>query len=140
VARQETVALPEPPVMTEGVTAPQVRPSGTNSVRVTFPAEPFSASMVTVEFAKMPALTGAGEVALIEKSVTVKIAVASRDAFPGEPAPAIVTVKVPATVEEHDSLEEAVAFLASVTGEGLKTLHERPAGTVSVSVIDPAKF
>jgi hypothetical protein len=139
VARHETVALPEPPML-GGVTAPHVRPVGTISARVTFPAKPFSAPIVTVEFAKTPALTGPGDVALIVKSVTVKIAVARRDAFPGEPLPEIVTVKVPATVEEHDNLEEAVAFLASVTGEGLKTLHERPVGTVSVSAIDPAKF
>jgi hypothetical protein len=96
--------------------------------------------MVTFEFVKMPALTGAGEVALIVKSVKAKIIVARREAFPGEPVPPIVTVKVPAIVEEQDSLEEAVAFLTSVTGEGLKTLHERPVGIVSVSAIDPAKF
>ena len=141
VARQETVALPDPLAMIEGATAPQVRPSGTMSVSVTFPVKPFSALMVAVEFPKMPALTGAGEVALIVKSVKLKMAVASRDAFPGEPVPPIVIVKVPAIVEVHDSFEEAVAFLASVTGETVKTRQERPLGIVLfVSAIDPAKF
>jgi len=51
-----------------------------------------------------------------------------------------VTTNVPATVEEHDSVEVAVPFEVSETDETLKTPHERPVGTVSVSAIDPAKF
>jgi hypothetical protein len=43
-------------------------------------------------------------------------------------------------LEEQDRIEPAVPFLASVTGETLKTPHERPAGTVPVSATDPAKF
>ena len=54
--------------------------------------------------------------------------------------PIIVTVKVPATVEEQDRVEAAVPFFVSVTGEALKTRQERPVGTLSASVIDPAKF
>jgi len=43
---------------------------------VTVPVKPFSALMVTVEVAEMPALAAAGEVAVIAKSVNVKVAVA----------------------------------------------------------------
>jgi len=47
---------------------------------------------------------------------------------------------VPATVEEHDSVDVAVPFEVSETGEPLKPPHERPVGIVAVSAIDPAKF
>ena len=123
-----------------GVIAPQDRPEGTVSLRVVVPLKPFRAPMVMVEFAEMPALTGAGEEALTVKSVKVKMAVAVRDEFPGEPLPPIVTVKVPATVEEQDKADAAVPFLASVTGETLKTRQERPGSIVFVSAMDPAKF
>jgi hypothetical protein len=76
VARQETVALPEPLVILAGIAAPQVRPGGTELVRLTVPAKPFRALMVIVEFAETPTLTGAGGVALIVKSVKLKTAVA----------------------------------------------------------------
>jgi hypothetical protein len=75
VELHETVAVPEF-VTLVGVIAPQVRLAGTVSVRLTVPVKPFSASTVIVEVAETPALTAAGEVAVIEKSVTVKVAVA----------------------------------------------------------------
>lgn len=48
--------------------APQVRPAGTVSVRVTTPVKPFNAPMVIVEEADAPASTAAGEVAAMVKS------------------------------------------------------------------------
>ncbi len=75
VALQDTVAVPEP-VIVPGVMAPQVRPAGTVSVRVTTPANPFTAVIVIVEEADWPALTAAGEEAAIVKSTKLKVAVA----------------------------------------------------------------
>ncbi len=71
----ETVAVPEP-VTVPGVIAPQVNPAGTVSVRVTTPANPLTAVTVMVETADWPALTAAGEVAAIVKSLKLKVAVA----------------------------------------------------------------
>ncbi len=59
-----------------GVIAPQVRPTGTTSVKATVPAKPFTAVTVMVEVAEEPVLTAAGEVAAMVKSVKVKVAVA----------------------------------------------------------------
>ncbi len=62
-----------------GVIAPQARPAGTVLVRATVPANPFRAPTVIVEVAEEPALTAAGEVAVIVKSgaaAKVKVAVA----------------------------------------------------------------
>jgi len=50
VALQDTVAVPEL-VTLPGVIAPQVRPAGTVSVRVTTPVNPFTAVTVIVEVA-----------------------------------------------------------------------------------------
>ena len=69
-----TVAVPEL-VTLVGVIAPQVRFAGTVSVRDTVPVKPLTAAIVIVEVAETPALTAAGEVALIVKSVTVNVAV-----------------------------------------------------------------
>ncbi len=74
VELQDTVAVPEF-VMLVGVIAPQVRFAGTVSVRATVPVKPLTAVIVIVEVAETPALTAAGEVAAIVKSVTVKVAV-----------------------------------------------------------------
>ena len=71
---QDTVAVPEPTTLV-GVIAPQVRLAGTVSVRLTVPANPLTAVTVIVEVAETPALTAAGDVAAIVKSVTVKVAV-----------------------------------------------------------------
>jgi hypothetical protein len=93
VALQETVAVPEPPLMLFGVIAPQVSPDGTVSVRETVPVKPFNGAIVIVETTGEPALTLAGDVALIVKSggaPNVKVAVAEwdREAV----VPVIVTV------------------------------------------------
>ena len=74
VELQDTVAVPEF-VTLVGVIAPQVRFAGTVSVRATVPVKPLTAVIVIVEVAETPALTAAGEVAAIVKSVTVKVAV-----------------------------------------------------------------
>jgi hypothetical protein len=71
---QVSVAVPEF-VMVLGVIAPQVRPAGTVSVRLTVPAKPFTAVTVIVEVSEPPTGTEAGEVAAIVKSVTVNVAV-----------------------------------------------------------------
>jgi hypothetical protein len=60
--------------MLGGVIAPQVRPEGTVSVNETDPVNPLRAVMVIVEVAEVPAWTAAGEVAEMEKSLTVKVA------------------------------------------------------------------
>jgi hypothetical protein len=75
VDEHETVAVPEP-VTLVGVMAPQVRPAGGVSVRLTTPAKPFSAVIVTVEVADWPAFTAAGELAAIVKSTKLNVAVA----------------------------------------------------------------
>lgn len=60
VELHETVAVPEP-VTVPGVIAPQLKPEGTVSVRVTTPANPLTKLIVTVETADCPALTAAGD-------------------------------------------------------------------------------
>ena len=77
-------------VTLEGVIAPQVKLAGTVSVKVTVPVKPLSAAIVIVEVADTPALTAAGEVAEIVKSVTVNVAVVEWDSVPLVP----VTVNV----------------------------------------------
>ena len=72
---QETVAVPEP-VTLVGDIAPQVRPLGTVSVRLTVPLNPLTAPIVMVEVADVFTLTAAGEDAAMVKSVTVNVAVA----------------------------------------------------------------
>jgi len=67
VELQDTVAVPEPTILLE-VIAPQVRPEGAESVRLTVPAKPFKAVTVIVDIADEPALTAAALVAAIEKS------------------------------------------------------------------------
>jgi hypothetical protein len=74
VELHDTVAVPEF-VTLVGLIAPQVRLAGTVSVRLTTPVNPFTADTVIVEVAETPALTAAGDVAEIVKSVTVKVAV-----------------------------------------------------------------
>lgn len=79
VALQDTVAVPEPPVILLGVIAPQVNPVGIVSVSVTVPAKPPCDVIVIVDVADWPALTAAGELAAIAKScgaLNVKVAVA----------------------------------------------------------------
>ena len=52
------------------------------SVRATVPVNPLMAVTVMVEVAETPALTAAGEVAAIVKSVTVNVAVVPWDRVP----------------------------------------------------------
>jgi hypothetical protein len=59
-----------------GLIAPQVRPAGTVSVRVTVPLKTPTAVTVIVEVAEVPTVTAAGEVALIVKSLLLKVKVA----------------------------------------------------------------
>ena len=63
----ETAALVEG-VMLLGTMAPQDRPLGILSVRVTVPAKPLSGAIVIVELVDEPALNAGGEEALIVKS------------------------------------------------------------------------
>ena len=67
------MAVPEF-VMLVGLMAPHVRLDGTVSVRLTVPVNPLRAVTVMVEVAETPALTAAGEVAAMLKSVTVNVA------------------------------------------------------------------
>ena len=70
----ETVAVPEF-VMLLGVMAPHVKFAGTVSVSDTVPVKPLSALTVIVEVAEVPAVTAAGDVAVMLKSLTVNVAV-----------------------------------------------------------------
>ena len=132
VEEQDRVAVPEP-VIELGVIAPQVNPAGTVSVRVTTPANPFSAVMVIVEVAEEPAGTAAGDVAAMVKSRKLNVAVAVWTSDPL--VPVTVRVNVPAVVELHDT----VAVPEPVTVPGVMAPQVNPAGTVSVSVTTPAK-
>ena len=85
---QETVAVPEL-VTLVGEIAPQVRLAGTVSVRLTVPVNPLRAVTVIVELAEVPTVTAAGEVAVMLKSVTLKVAVVEWDSVPL--VPVIVT-------------------------------------------------
>ena len=67
VALQETVAEPDP-VTLVGVTAPQVRPEGTVSVKLIVPPKPLSAVTAIEDGMETPTLAAAGEVATIVKS------------------------------------------------------------------------
>lgn len=78
---QDTVAVPEF-VRLLGVIAPQVKPVGTVSVRVTVPVNPLRAVTVIVDVADVPTVTAAGEVAETEKSLTVKVAVVEWESVP----------------------------------------------------------
>jgi len=52
------------------------------SVRLTVPVKPFTAETVIVDVADVPTVTAAGEVAVIVKSVTVKVAVVECERVP----------------------------------------------------------
>jgi hypothetical protein len=132
---QDTVAVAGKGGMTlNGVIAPQVRPTGTVSVKATVPAKPFNAPTVIVEVAEEPALTAAGDVAAIVKSTKLKVAVAVRTRAPL--VPVIVRMKVPAVVELQDTV--AVAGKGGITLNGVIAPQVRPAGTVSVKATVPA--
>ncbi len=67
VALHETVVEPDA-VMLVGLNDPQVRPRDGVMLKVTVPANPFTAATETVEVEDWPALTAAGEVAVMVKS------------------------------------------------------------------------
>jgi hypothetical protein len=115
-----------------GLIAPQVRLAGTVSVRLTVPVNPLRAVTVMVEVAETPALTAAGEVAAMLKSVTVNVALVEWLKVPL--VPVIVRVYVAAIVE----LQETVAVPEPVTLVGLIAPQVRFAGTVSVRLTVPA--
>ena len=130
---QDRVAVPEF-VTLPGVIAPQVRPDGTVSVKVTVPVNPLTAVTVMVEVRVVPTFPD-GDVAAMLKSVTVKVAVAEWESVPL--VPVMVTVYVAATVELHETV--AVAVGGTVTLLGVMAPHVRFAGTVSVRVTVPEK-
>jgi len=130
---QDRVAVPEF-VRLLGVMAPQVRPVGTVSVKVTVPVNPLTAVTVMVEVRVVPTFPD-GDVAAMLKSVTVKVAVAEWESVPL--VPVMVTVYVAATVELHETV--AVAVGGTVTLLGVIAPHERLVGTVSVRVTVPEK-
>jgi hypothetical protein len=65
-----------------GVIAPQVRFAGTVSVRATVPVNPLSAVIVIVEVAEVLTVTAPGDVAVMVKSLTMKVAVVECDRVP----------------------------------------------------------
>jgi len=75
VALQETIAIPEP-VTLVGEMAPQVRPEGIVSLKLTVPANPFSALTVMADVTEAPTLTSEGEFVLIVKSWNLNVAIA----------------------------------------------------------------
>jgi len=80
----DTVAVPELSTL-EGAIAEHVNPGAILSVRVTVPVNPFTADIETVIVADAPALTAAGELAEIVKSVTMNLVVAEWDNDPLTP-------------------------------------------------------
>jgi hypothetical protein len=80
----DTVAVPELSTL-DGAIAEHVNPGAILSVRVTVPVNPFTADIETVIVADAPALTAAGELAEIVKSVTMNLVVAEWDNDPLTP-------------------------------------------------------
>lgn len=72
---QAMVAVPEP-IMLVGVIVPQISPVGIVSVRVTVPANPLRAAIVTVVVPLVPAFIVTGAVAPIVKSWILNVAFA----------------------------------------------------------------
>ena len=67
VELQEIVAVPEP-IRLDGVIAPQFSPVGIAPVRLTVALNPLAGRSVIVDVAAVPAVTGAGVVAVSVKS------------------------------------------------------------------------
>jgi len=85
LAVQETLDVPDPATLL-GVIAPQVKPLGTVSLRVTVPEKWFTPVMVIVEEADRFTLTPVGDVAVVVKSWTITLTVTACDRLPLEPA------------------------------------------------------
>ena len=84
VAVHETVEDPDA-IMLGGLNDPQVSPRGVLMLNVTVPVNPLTAATVTVELGDWPALTGAGDVAIIVKSWNRRTTVAECSRDPLEP-------------------------------------------------------
>jgi hypothetical protein len=103
------------------------------SVRATVPLNEPTAATVIVEVAEVPAVTAAGEVAVIVKSLTVTLNVAVVEWESVPLVPVMLTVKVPAVVELHPR----VAVPELVMLPGVIAPQVSPVGTVSVNVTVP---
>jgi hypothetical protein len=133
---QDTVAVPEPPVMLLGMIAWQVSPDGTVSVRETVPTNPFWPVTVIVDVADTPTFTAAGEVAVIVKfwaAPNMNTGLVLCDRVPL--VPVTITVNDPVDGDEH----ARVAVPELVTLAGVIAPQVNPAGTVSVSATVPVK-
>jgi hypothetical protein len=83
LAVQETVALPEPPLIVPGERAPQVSPDGTVLLSVTAPVKRLRLVIMTVEVPGVPAFTMTlVGLAVIAKSTTWTLTVVLRDREP----------------------------------------------------------
>ena len=84
VVLHETEAEPDA-IMLDGLNEPQVRPGGAVMLKVTVPANPLTAATVTVDVGDWPALTGAGDVAVMVKSWNRRRTVVECNRDPLEP-------------------------------------------------------
>ena len=84
VALHDTTAEPDA-IMLVGLNEPQIRPGGVVTLSVTVPANPLTATTVTVDVGDWPALTVAGDVAVIVKSRNRRTIVAECSRDPLEP-------------------------------------------------------
>lgn len=84
-----TLAVPEAEMMF-GASEPQLSPVGTVSVRLTVPVNPLRETTVMDELVRVETSTGAGEEALMVKSVTVTAAVVLWDRVPLAPVTVIL--------------------------------------------------
>src|SRR5438132_14346083 len=136
VELHETVAVAVGGTVTLlGVIAPHERLVGTVSVRVTVPEKVPIAATVMVEVADVPAVTPAGEVAVILKSLWLKVKVALVECDRVPLVPVIVTGNVPAAQALHDTVD----LPELVTLPGVIPPHVRPGGIVSVSLTVPVQ-
>ena len=84
MALHDTTAEPDA-IMLVGLNEPQIRPGGVVTLNVTVPANPLTATTVTVDVGDWPALTAAGDVAVMVKSWNRKTIVVECSRDPLEP-------------------------------------------------------
>jgi hypothetical protein len=99
--------------------APQVSPAGTVSVSATVPENPFTAVMVIVEVAEVPAVTAAGEEATSWKSTNWNVTVVELVIDPL--VARTVAVSVSAIVEVQVSVDVVVGGILTLVGLKLQT-------------------
>ena len=87
-----------------------------------------------------PELKFTGLLALTVKSPTWTVAFAVWDAVPGEPAPVIVTLYVPAVADDRVHDAATVALAVMLTGAGHVTVRPVAGLVTGVSVTVPAKL